>query len=202
MRPGLRPRLAATSSFAPGSGTSPLPFALSAAAAGRGVEAHRRCGRKGSGPFDSGLRPALRANGEIVSARHRSTVALGAATYPSPFALSAAAAGRGVEAHRRCGRKGSGPFDSGLRPALRANGEIVCARHRATVALGAATYPSPFELSAAAAGRGGEALHRGGREESGAAAPRQWGAFVCVFAAAARRRQSKATGVQTCALPI
>src|SRR5688572_6886665 len=144
MRPELRLCLVATSPFAPGAGASSLPFALSAAAAGRAVQEPRRCGCRESGPFGSGLRAALRANGEIVCARHRATVALGAATYPSPFALSAAAAGRGVEALHRCGRKESGPFDSGLRPALWANGEIVCARHRATLVLGAATYPSPF----------------------------------------------------------
>ena len=42
--------------------------------------------------------------------------------FPSPFALSAAAAGGGVEAHHRCDRVESRPFDSGLRPALRVNG--------------------------------------------------------------------------------
>src|SRR5687768_6993495 len=48
-----------------------------------------RDGRLRSRPFDSGLRPALRANGG------------GKTVVGNPFALSAAAAGRGVEASCR-----------------------------------------------------------------------------------------------------
>ena len=60
--------------FPPPNTTPPTPFALSAAAAGRGVEALRGHGVIASRPFDSGpgsrpgqaLRPALRANGQGV----------------------------------------------------------------------------------------------------------------------------------------
>src|SRR5688572_467836 len=55
----------------------------------RSRSAMSRDGRLRSRPFDSGLRPALRANGG------------GKTAVGNPFALSAAAAGRGVEAPRR-----------------------------------------------------------------------------------------------------